>query len=295
MKKIIVIFVLVIILIIGCSKAAPTDTLYRGHTSNRGLFSAAELSFDDAVIVHDRVRTEESIDTEAANLSNSERKLVKRAFINIRVENLEAAEVSVSELLRRYGAYSATTEADDNFRSYSVRVPSHYYDVFLTEMDGIGRLIRRSESTEDVTLRYYDLEGRLEMKRELLKTFQAYLTRARNIEEILSVEARIAELQNDIDSTGVQLRHLANRVDYATIELTLLGPVTAKAKSMTFGERIKQLFGSFGKFLSTVTIIFIGIIIFGIPLLLMITFLFWILFGKIGLIRRLWVLVIRRK
>jgi len=160
----------------------------------------------------------------------------------------------------------------------------------------MGRLIRRSESTEDVTLRYYDLEGRLEMKRELLKTFQSYLTRARNIEEIMSVEARIAELQNDIEGTGVQLRHLTNRVDYATIDLNLIGPASAQqTQSETLGERIRALFGNFGNFLATVVVIIIGIVIFGIPLVLLFTLLFWLLFGKVGLLRKLWVLVKGKK
>jgi len=130
------------------------------------------------------------------------------------------------------------------------------------------------------------------MKKELLKTFQSYLTRARNIEEILSVEARIAELQNDIEGTGVQLRHLANRVDYATIDLNLLGPASAsKPQTATLGERITGLFGNFGYFLSTVLVIIIGIVVFGVPLMLLLTLLFWLLFGKIGLLRKLWVVV----
>ena len=134
------------------------------------------------------------------------------------------------------------------------------------------------------------------MKRELLRTFQAYLTRARTIEEILSVETRIAELQNDIEGTAVQLRHLANWVDYATIDLSLLGPVTAsKTRNTTLGERIKELFGSFGTFLSTVIVVIVGIIIFGIPLLIVFALLFWLLFGKIGLLRKLWVLLKGKK
>ena len=134
------------------------------------------------------------------------------------------------------------------------------------------------------------------MKRELLRTFQSYLTRARNIEEILSVETRIAELQNDIEGTAVQLRYLSNRIDYATIDLNLLGPVSAsQSQGLTLGERIKGLFGNFGDFLSTVAIVIIGIIIFGIPLVIICAILFWLLFGKVGLLKKLWGLVKGKK
>jgi hypothetical protein len=225
-----------------------------------------------------------------------ERKLVKRANIRMRVENLETSDASVSALMEKYNAYAASTNIEENSRYYSLRVPAPFYDTFLADMNGLGRLLNRYENTEDVTLRYYDLEGRLATKKELLKTFQSYLGKANNIEEIMAVEARISELQYDIEGTGIQLRNLINRIDYATIDLHLLGPVTSIPKrTVTLGERIKQLFGSFGGFLSTVAVVIVGIVVYGIPILLLLVLLFWLLFGRIGLIKKLWRVVVTKK
>jgi len=230
-----------------------------------------------------------------AGVNAVERKLVKRADIRIRVENLETANASVAELLQEYNAYAASSSVQENDYYYSLRVPAPHYDAFLAAMNGMGRLLRRSENTEDVTLRYYDLEGRLETKKELLRTFQSYLRRASNIEEILKVEARISELQYDIEGTGQQLRHLANRVDYATIELHLMGPAAVTpSQSVTFGEQLKQLFGSFGGFLAGVAVVILGVVIYGIPILLLVVFFFWLLFGRIGLLKKLWRLVAKK-
>jgi hypothetical protein len=296
MKKNIIMLTMLVILILtfGCSRAEPQAEYLFGESANfsrtTAYFSADTPMLAGGVMLeNDSIHVEEAGSSDSANLTNTERKLIKRAFLRIRVDNLNAADASITSLLDKYNAYTASTEAEENSRYYSLRVPSSLYDAFLAEINGMGRLIHRSESTEDVTLRYYDLEGRLEMKRMLLRTFQSYLTRARTIEEILSVEARIAELQNDIEGTGVQLRHLANRIDYASIDLSLLGPVTlTQTQNITLVERIKKLFGSFGNFLSTVVVIIISIIIFGIPLVLLLALLFWILFGKIGLLRKLW-------
>jgi len=293
-KTLTILTMLAAFLAFGCSRAAPQyeHQLARSVNAVRmgaAMVESASMSYNDASY---RMHAEESFESESANLINDERKLIKRAFVRIRVDNLDTADSSITMMLTKYNAYAASTEAEENSRNYSLRVPAPQYDAFLTEMNGIGRLIRRSESTEDVTLRYYDLEGRLSMKRELLQTFQAYLTRARTIEEILSVEARIAELQNDIEGTGVQLRYLANRIDYATIDLYMQGPVTAsQTQTTTLGERIKEMFGKFGVFLSTVLIIIIGIIIFGIPLVILFALTFWLLLGKIGLLRKLWVII----
>jgi len=226
---------------------------------------------------------------ETAALGNTERKLARSANIRIRVENLNAADAFIANLMRQFNAYAASTHIEENFRHFSLRVPAHYYDAFLAEMDGLGRLLNRFESTEDVTLRYFDLEGRLANKRELLRTFQSYLGRAANIEEILAVETRIADLQFNIERTETQFRHLANRVEYATIDLSILGPVArSPGQGMTLGERLSQLLGNFGEFLSTVFVILVGIVIYGIPSLLLLALLFLLLFGRIGLLRRVW-------
>ena len=300
-KKEIILTMLAAVLIFGCSKAAPQYNYEQKQSANfqrsqRMAMTEASYGYENDAVMYDTIRAEDGSNSEAANLSNQERKLVHRAYIRIRVENLDRADANITDLLNKYNAYSASTEVEENSRNYSLRVPASQYNDFLNEMDGMGRLIRRSESTEDVTLRYYDLEGRLEMKKELLRTFQSYLTRARNIEEIMSVEARIAELQNDIEGTGEQLRYLANRVDYATIDLNLLGPISAsKPQAATLGEMIRELFGNFGGFLSTVLLVIIGIVIFGIPLAILFAFLFWLLLGKVGLLRKLWSLVREKK
>ncbi|MDR2971484.1 MAG: DUF4349 domain-containing protein [Bacteroidales bacterium] len=230
--------------------------------------------------------------SDMTNSPDVERKLEKRANVRIRVENLEEADAFISSLMNEYNSYPASTNIEENNYFYSLRVPSKYYDVFLSGMNSMGRLLHKQETTEDVTLRYHDLEGQLVTKKELLRTFQSYLGRANNIEEILAVETRISQLQHDIDGTGTQLRNLANRVDYATIELRLTGPATAiPTQSVTFGERIKRLFGGFGGFLSTIVMVILGIVIYGIPILLVLGLIFWLFFGRIGLARKAWGLI----
>jgi hypothetical protein len=229
-------------------------------------------------------------------MPTEERKLVKKANIYIRVENIETADASVSGLMEKYDAYSASTSAYETRNNYLIRVPAHNYELFLSEMGSLGKIQSRAETTTDVTLEYYDLEGRLATKRELLRTFQSYLGKANSINDILSVERRIAELQNEIDSTGKQLSILANRVEYATIDLVI--NTTSAPKRIagpSFGEKIGRLFGGFGGFLSSLLTILIGFIIYGIPILLILGLLFFVFFGKVGLFRKLWGLVTAKK
>jgi hypothetical protein len=290
MKKCFVCYALLLLCAAGCSakggfEQAPAADVYQFSKSMNGSQTQYEVSRAEAAGFFSEP---DSTENQAIYSGEAERKLVKRANISIRVEDLNAADALINALMAQHGAYAASMDTSENYRSYIIRVPHSAYNSFFTGMGSMGRTLRRSENAEDVTLRYYDLEGRLATKQQLLKTFQSYLGKAKDIEEILSVETRIADLQNEIDGTGKELRSLANMVDYATIYLELSGPVTAASLSEPLlPERIKKLFGGFGSFFSAVAVTLIGIVIYGVPLLLLAALLFWLLFGRIGLLKKL--------
>jgi hypothetical protein len=323
MQKCILLLMAVFFLTFGCSKkegglTANSSERYGGYTPalispqrlgyDYDLFSLTESTSRTAGQSASALREEGNAsraevsasdmgEQETFTIENAERKIVKRANIRIRVENPEVADAFINDLMERYGAYAASTVIDENSHRYYIRVPSSAYKNFLVGMDGMGKIISRSESAEDVTVRYYDLEGRLDTRKELLKTFQSYLGKAKNIEEILSVERKIAELQGEIDRTGKELRGLANDVDFSTIDLVILGPVSVSTpyRDPNLPDRIKGLFSGFGSFISSLAVILIGIVIFGVPIVLLLVFFFWILFGKVGLLKKLWRMAVGKK
>jgi len=287
----------------ACGMGGKNQTaFYDGQYTAASRTSAAPAMSYESVMEEAVMDRERSVNTaEVSSLMPEDsviqtRKLVKSAELRLRVEDPEATEKPLSELMEKYGAWSASTGIYDNSRFYLIRVPSPSYDTMLTELGGLGRILGRTENAEDVTLRYYDLESRLATKRELLRTYQGYLSKAANIDEIMTVESRIADLQMEIDHTGTMFRNLANLVDYSTIQLDISGPVSASSYSKpTLREKIAELFGSYGDVASSVLVVLAGIIIYGVPGILILILLFWILFGRIGLIKKLWRLVAGKK
>jgi len=307
MKKYFLVFLPVFFLVFGCSKKATEYERGVSYYSSPEPESKQLFSETEYTTLYGRAFDENTGSATAASGGNAnapgyiaenvERKIVRRANIRVRVENLETAEIAINGLMEKYGAYAASTTADENSRRYTIRVPSVVYRDFLAGTSGMGKVIYRSESAEDVTLRYNDLEGRLATSKELLKTFQSYLGKAKNIDEILSVERRIAELQSEIDRAGKDLRGLANDVDYSTVELSIIGPTASSIsyRYPTLPDRVKELFGGFGNFLSVLAVILIGIVVYGIPIALLVLFFIWLLFGKMGLLKKLWRLVVNKK
>ncbi|MDR3148135.1 MAG: DUF4349 domain-containing protein [Treponema sp.] len=301
------VLLLVVVLVCGCSKsgiggaasasampaAAPVAQYAVGDTVGRG-FNPDGAAGVEAPAFKSMSYGEVAEEAAPAGLEGAapSRKLIKSARIRTRVDNLDEAAALVEAVLERYQAYSSDSSVYDTSRYYTLKVPSAHYETVLGEVGNIGKILYRSETVEDATLRYYDLDGRLNTRLELLKTFQSYLGKAETIEDIMTVETRIAELQQEIDWYGSQLVDLSHLIDYATISLELQGPVAESTYyKPSIAERIAGLFHSFSDVASIALLVLLGILIYGIPALFILILLFWVLFGRIGLLRRIWRLV----
>jgi hypothetical protein len=280
----------------GCgNKGMRREAVYSMDMAATGGVGAEEMraGFADSAKVYDGGSGNTPVNPQAGA---SVRKLVSRASLRVRIQDPEEGAARLEGLLDKFDAWSASANIYENGRNYSIRVPARSYNAMLEELKTLGKILFLSETTEDVTLHYYDLESRLTTQRELLRTFQGYLGKAKSIEEIMAVEQRIAELQGEIDRTGTQFRFLADLVDYASIDLEISGPENAGIFGRrSLAERIGELFGGFGDNITEIAVIALGAIIYGIPVLLIALILYWILLGRIGLLRKLWRLASGKK
>jgi len=282
---------------LSCSKASEAPA-YRDLAGGELSFEAAPMAEAKGFVASRAADAPAPSGGEAASVEGTDvvsavegrvRKLVRRAWLQVRVADTGKAEAAVLSTLARLGGYAASTRADEYSRSLTLRVPAASLDALLASLEPLGTVLSRSENAEDVTLRFYDLEGRLETKRELLATFRGYLSRTRDIKELLDVEARIAELQNEIDWMGSELKGLADLVDYATVDLELVPPPSvSEGFEPGLGERVGEVFRAFSGFLASLAVFLVGLVVYGVPVALLAALLWWLLIGKIGLLRKLW-------
>jgi len=286
-KPLIIVFILTcsIALLTGCSKKS--SPAYEWAASDAAP-RASVVSSSEMFVEQDEERFTEN----APDIQEMSRKFTTSSNLRIRMENLDKGVETLNEIIVRYNTYASQVTVYENSRNYTLKVPAQNYKTFLEDLMKMGKIINYDETTEDVTLRYYDLESRLNTKKELIKTFQGYLGKAKNIEEILSVEKRLAELQAEIDDTGRQFKMLSNMIDYSTVRLELLGPVTVTAYGKeTIGEKIKNLMNNFGDFMSVMAVTLLAIVVYGIPSIAILLLLYWVLFGKIGVLKKVFRLV----
>jgi hypothetical protein len=305
MKTKTILFVLTAVFLLnGCSKGeggfsaastAPTSMMAFDASEAGGAAQYNGTGVNSAQVADEAFRSREMVSGEGNDVirhAEKSRKLVKTATVEIRADRsllddegkITGAVEKIDGLLNAYDAYAGWSAVYENSLNYTIRVPGNSYEAMLSGLSVLGKVTSRTETAEDVTLNYYDLSGRLDTKQALLQTFRSYLTKAQTIEDIMSVETRIAELQNEIEWLGTQLAELSNLVDYATINLILRSPQTTTGYSL--GDKVTDLFESFGDFAFGALVVLLGIVIFGIPLIIVFFVAFWLLFGRIGLLKK---------
>ncbi|MDR1390457.1 MAG: DUF4349 domain-containing protein [Treponema sp.] len=231
-------------------------------------------------------------DAEFVQAAEKSRKLIKTATVEITVDaafvdkdgKIWGAVNEVDKLIKQYDAYVEQSAMYESSLLYTIKVPQRSYEAMLTGFSVLGEIVSRNETAEDVTLKYYDLAGRLATRETLLQTLQGYLGRAQSIEDIMTVETRISEIQNEIDRLGAQLKGLSNLTDYATIQASMYGPGLQNRD--TLGSKLRALLDNFGGFASGFLVVILGVIMYGVPVIVAVLLAFWLFFGKIGLLRR---------
>lgn len=146
--------------------------------------------------------------------------------------------IESSGLSRRNGRKDAPRNAD-----FTIRIPADKLDAFLKATEEQASVLSRNEYTEDITLNYHDTESRkkaLEVEQERLMEL---LEKADTMEAIIALEERLSEIRYELDNYNSTLRRYDNRVDYATVNISVSETaILTPTKEATFLEKIQSGF-----------------------------------------------------
>lgn len=170
-----------------------------------------------------------SMTTENATTSN--RKLIRTVNLSVETKEFDSlvsnitSEISslggyIENMNGSYGSIYATYRS--NKSAYIVaRVPAAKLDGFINTVGSSANITARSESVEDVTLNYVDMESHKRMLIEEQDRLLEFLEQADTVEDIISLEDRLTSVKYQIDSMESQLRTYDNKVDYSTVEINI--------------------------------------------------------------------------
>ncbi len=248
--------------------------------------SAADDSATDDSAVDDSTVDDSAVDDSA--VGPPERKLVSTGSMELVVEELEAAEDSIRESARKMDGYVASISRWGDGFSMTVKIPTADFDAFVETAGELGEVRTKQIDVEEVTDRYYDLEHRIRNKELLVERFRSYLEKAEALEEILAVERQLNETVTELERLEGSFRNLSHLISFSTLHLSIRlpsyasdhGPLPSLREGLrNFGYTVVNVF--YGIFF-----IMLGIVVFGVPLVLAAGLLYWLGFGKIGVVRK---------
>lgn len=154
------------------------------------------------------------------------KKVIKNGNMTIQVGDIKKAHQQVNEIIKNNKAYVQTeefrnTDTDENL-NLIIRVPHKNFDALINSFsDGLGSVLSKEVSSEDVTEEYTDVSIKLANKKIYLEKYRDLLKNAASTKDMLEIQEKIRGLEDEIDVAEGRLRFIDDRVNYSTLNLTL--------------------------------------------------------------------------
>lgn len=185
--------------------------------------------------------------------SNSNRKLIKTVNMSAETREFDDLIANITKRINDLGGYAETMEVHGNtYNSTSARsafivarIPAEKLDMFVTDVSDQSNITSKTESAEDVTLQYADVEAHKESLKIEQERLNELLEQADTLENIIELENRLTDVRYEIESYESRLRMMNNQVVYSTVNLSVqevkeYTPEPVEEK--TFGQRLSEGF-----------------------------------------------------
>ena len=240
--------VMLVMMTVGCGNSSKMAVEDRATVSS-GAELDGEYSWDTDETADTGVTSENGLEAQVEN----GRKLIRTVSLSLETKEFDSVLTNLSTKTTELGGYIETSSVNGNsyshhstrYASYVIRIPADKLNEFVEVVSELGNVTQKNESVEDVTLRYIDVESHkkaLETERERLLEL---LSKAENMEEILTIESKLSDIRYEIENYESQLKTMDNQIDYSTVSVYVdeVERVTDTGEKGFF-EEIKERFGN---------------------------------------------------
>lgn len=186
---------------------------------------------------------------ELSDTETTQQKLVYTSRLTVDTTEFDAYADAVRQKVSELGGYIEQSEvsgdAENGGRSLymTIRVPAEKRNELTDTAKSNAKVRSQSESVEDVTLEYVDVQSHIEALQTEQQTLLGLLEKADSIDTTLAIQNQLTEVRYQLESYSSRLKVMQNQVDYSTLELSAyeVTRVTATEKD-TFLTRLKDRF-----------------------------------------------------
>ncbi len=173
-------------------------------------------------------------------------KVVRRASLGVRVDDVEDAATRVRAIAAELGgiveAEDISTDPDGpvpedpeaaspttSTGMITVTLPAAKLDTALDRLAGVGTVLDRSVTTENVTTQYADTESRVKSARASVERVRALMSEATKLADVVTLEAELSRRTADLEALESQLAALEGQVARSPVTVYLTTAPTLPA------------------------------------------------------------------
>jgi Domain of unknown function (DUF4349) len=165
-------------------------------------------------------------DRPAGNAAPIEQRIIKTGEVGLEVDNVAAMLARVRAMAVELGGYVGGSQAGtlDESATVTLRIPATRFDEVLSRLHEIedAEVISESTREQDVTREIVDLRARITNLEASEASYRVLLDRAKEIEDILTVQSRLDDVRGQIEQLEGQLQTVEGQADLSTLTVTII-------------------------------------------------------------------------
>lgn len=168
-----------------------------------------------------------SVPDVAANLG---RDIIYTAHIAVETADVAAAGAQATSIIEGLGGFVFAQDTRTQGRARTIltfKVRPQQFSDALERLSNVGELVEQTVNAEDVTGIVVDLASRISTAEVSVNRLREFLSQATEAAGVAELERELASRESDLERLRGQLRSLRDRVDLATITLSITESVEA--------------------------------------------------------------------
>lgn len=223
--------------------------------------AAGAYEYDSAEMEEAMESSEDAAFTQDSGADNSAlrpqdgQKIVYTASLSMQSLEYDQSAASIRRKIREAGGFSeAESEYDkdynwyrynassSNTRSLSItaRIPSDKFEAFLNSLSGDGKIMSKSVNAQNISQVYANKETYKKALEKEQERLLAMMDKAETIEDMITVETRLSEVERQLNSYKTDLSQMDKDVEFSTVYIDLqeVKRYTETVEKTTFREKL---------------------------------------------------------
>ena len=180
-----------------------------------------------------------------------DRKIIKTVHESVQTDAYDSFMTALGEAVSSAGGYiSSREERGENYYNKNnlrhlytvIRIPADKLAAFTEAVDAVAVVTSFTESVNDVTTAYIDVESRIAVLEAEEAALLSMLGAATTVDTALEIRTRLLTVQSDLASLRNQKESYDDRIAYSTVYLTVNEVRVAVTENPGFLEEVRAEF-----------------------------------------------------